>query len=47
MGLVRAKGIDMAEKLKPFQKAFLAAVEDERYDTIALSGPHAAWARLL
>ena len=29
----------MAEKLKPFQKEFLAAVEDERYDTIALSGP--------
>ena len=26
-------------KLKPFQKEFLAAVEDERYDTIALSGP--------
>ena len=29
----------MAERLKPFQREFLAAVEDERYDTIALSGP--------
>ena len=33
------KGFILTETLKPFQKAFLAAVEDERYDTIALSGP--------
>ena len=39
MGLVRAKDLFWPRQLKPFQKAFLAAVEDERYDTIALSGP--------